>query len=131
MIGDWLHAAESDPQLMAVRQQEELIVQITELISIAMEKQGISKADLAQRLGKSRPFITQVLSGEANLTLRTIADMFTAMGLEVCVGYRDIQESEATIPNDDFVFSWNAIIRKWPEQPITWAVPPSTTWLAS
>lgn len=131
MIGDWLHAAESDPQLMAIRQQEELIVQITELISIAMEKRGVSKADIAQRLGKSRPFVTQVLSGEANLTLRTIADMFTAMGLEMCVGYRDIPEWDDPIATDDFVFSWNAIVQKWPEQPITWAVAPSTTWLAS
>ena len=97
MIGDWLRAAETDKKLLAIRQQEELIVQVTELISVAMERQGLTKADLAARLGKSRPFVTQVLSGDANMTLKTAADLFTALGLELHVGYRKLDHPAAPI----------------------------------
>lgn len=88
MIGDWLHAADKDERLSSVRQQEELIVQVTELIAVAMEQGGVSKSVLAKRLGKSPAFVTQLLAGNANMTLRTIADLFTALGLELHVGYR-------------------------------------------
>ncbi len=65
--------------------QEDLILDITELLSAAMEDKRVTKSELAKRLGKTKGFITQVLSGNRNLTLRTIADIADALGFRVQV----------------------------------------------
>jgi ribosome-binding protein aMBF1 (putative translation factor) len=65
--------------------QEDLILDVTELLSAAMEDKRITKSELAKRLGKTKGFITQVLSGNRNLTLRTIADIADALGFRVRV----------------------------------------------
>ena len=62
--------------------QEDLILEVTEALSELMARDGVTKADLARRLGKSEGFVTQILAGGRNLTLRTIADVSD------CLGYR-------------------------------------------
>jgi len=63
--------------------QEELLVDAQEEIAIAMSREHVSKAELAKRLGRSRPFVTQILNSGRNLTLRTWADIATALGHRV------------------------------------------------
>lgn len=75
--------------------QEDLILEMTELLSAAMEDERITKSELAKRLGKTKGFVTQVLSGNRNLTLRTIADIADALGFRVRVG-RESLPSAAT-----------------------------------
>lgn len=65
--------------------QEELILEVTEALAEAMNRQGVTKAELARRLGKSRGFVSQVLAGGRNLTLRTIADVADALGCQIRV----------------------------------------------
>lgn len=65
--------------------QEELILEVTEALAGAMIRQGITKAELARRLGKSKGFVSQVLAGNRNLTLRTIADIGDALACQVRV----------------------------------------------
>jgi transcriptional regulator with XRE-family HTH domain len=67
-------------------QQEELILEATELLATIMSENKISKADLARRLGKSKAFVTQCLNGGQNLTLRTLADLFGAVGFRLQLG---------------------------------------------
>ncbi len=67
-------------------QQEELILEATELLATIMSENGISKADLARRLRKSKAFVTQCLNGGQNLTLRTLADLFGAIGYKLELG---------------------------------------------
>lgn len=62
--------------------QEAFILEATEQLSEALENEGITKAELADRLGKTKGFVSQVLTGGRNLTLRTIADFSTALGCE-------------------------------------------------
>ncbi|PRH81978.1 helix-turn-helix domain-containing protein [Arenimonas caeni] len=59
--------------------QEELIVSVTGSIIDAMDRAQLSKADLAAKLGVSRSYITQILSGNRNMTLRTLADISHAI----------------------------------------------------
>jgi len=61
-------------------QQEDLIMQVLEELSRALETKNISKTWLAQRLGKTKGFVSQILSGGRNLTLRTVADVCWATG---------------------------------------------------
>ncbi len=61
-------------------QREHLATEITEVISHMMDDQGVSRAELASRLGKSRAYVTKMLRYGSNLTVHTIADVFTALG---------------------------------------------------
>ena len=64
-------------------QQERAILEVTELICQVMEETGVCRSELAERLGKSKGFISQLLDGRANMTIRTIADVFAALGSTV------------------------------------------------
>lgn len=55
--------------------EERLILEATELIEELLEQQGINRKELADRLGKSKGHVSQLLSGERNLTLKTLADL--------------------------------------------------------
>jgi transcriptional regulator with XRE-family HTH domain len=61
-------------------QRERLATEITELIARVMDDQGVSRAELASRLGKSRAYVTKMLRHGSNLTVHTIADVFAALG---------------------------------------------------
>lgn len=65
--------------------QESAILGVTELICRLMEELGVSKAELARRLDKSRAYVTQILDGRSNLTVRSIADVLWALGSELKV----------------------------------------------
>jgi transcriptional regulator with XRE-family HTH domain len=77
--------------------QEELILEITELLARVMEQNGVTKADIARKLKKTKPFVSQCLSGEQNLTLRTVADLFGALGYKMQVGATAIEDSGKAI----------------------------------
>lgn len=88
MIADWLDPTRMSKDSLRILQQEGLIFEVTELIAEAMQDKGVTKAELAKRLGKSRSFVTQLLDGTANMTLKTVADVFTVMELELTVTRR-------------------------------------------
>lgn len=48
------------------------ILEFTESLTAAMEAQGVSRADLARRLGVSAAYVTKMLRGNANFTLRSM-----------------------------------------------------------
>jgi transcriptional regulator with XRE-family HTH domain len=61
---------------------EELSLLVTQLmneINWHMRERGLTRADLASRMGVSPGRISQVLSGGENLTLRTLACLATAL----------------------------------------------------
>jgi transcriptional regulator with XRE-family HTH domain len=59
-----------------------LITQVTNEINWNMREHGITRADLASRMGVSPGRVSQVLSGGDNLTLRTLAALATALDAE-------------------------------------------------
>ncbi|MBI1903268.1 MAG: XRE family transcriptional regulator [Planctomycetia bacterium] len=61
-------------------EQERAIYDVTGLVENVMEKERVSRTDLANRLGKTRGWVTQLLDGEANKTVRTLADVFAVLG---------------------------------------------------
>jgi antitoxin component HigA of HigAB toxin-antitoxin module len=52
-------------------------------IQIAMDESGLKKSELADKLGRPRSFISRILSGNHNLTIRTMARVFGACGFEI------------------------------------------------
>ncbi len=65
--------------------REALIMNLTEDFLVAMEKSGISKAELARLLHKSKSFVTQTLGGSRNMTLRTLSDIAFNLELDVSI----------------------------------------------
>ena len=59
-----------------------LLYDIAEDIYVAMEEQGLSQADLAERIGAKRQFVNRFLNTPHNTTLRTVVRLATALGLE-------------------------------------------------
>ena len=56
-----------------------LITQLTNEINWYMRERGLSRADLAARMGVSPGRVSQILGGGENLTLRTLAALSTAL----------------------------------------------------
>lgn len=69
-----------DPKQMRAYQQELLILAVTNRICELMEEQKVTRADLARRLGTTKGYITQLLDGRSNITLRKLADVMGALG---------------------------------------------------
>jgi transcriptional regulator with XRE-family HTH domain len=63
--------------------QEDLIMEVTETLCELLEKEKVSRKELAERLGKSKGFVSQLLNGGRNLTLRTVADILHVLGYKV------------------------------------------------
>jgi plasmid maintenance system antidote protein VapI len=61
------------------------IIEFTQEVSSLMEKQGVSRAELARRLETSRAYVTKLLDGNANFTLYTMTKVAMALGTAVHV----------------------------------------------
>ncbi len=61
--------------------REDLIYNVTEELLVQMEELGVTKLELARRLGKSRSYVTQMLSGARNMTLGTLSDICFELGI--------------------------------------------------
>src|SRR4030043_849503 len=72
-----------DEEFRRLFAQEDLILEVTETICELLENEKISRKELADRLGKSKGFISQLLNGGRNLTLRTVADILHVLGYKV------------------------------------------------
>lgn len=72
-----------DPEFRRLLSVEALVAEASEMIAKLMDEQNISKADLARRLNKSRAWVTQLLSGNANMTVRTLAELAYTLEAEV------------------------------------------------
>ncbi len=62
---------------------EELILDLTEQIVAIMRNEGINRTELAKRLNVSKAFITKILNGNPNLTLRTMASLAKSLGCNI------------------------------------------------
>jgi hypothetical protein len=72
-----------DPEQRRIFEQESLAFEAAELIATLMHRGDVSKTELAKRIGKSKAFVTQVLSGSRNMTLHTFADLAFALGHKI------------------------------------------------
>lgn len=61
-------------------------------LTVLLAQAGLSRAELAKRLGWSRARVTQVLSGEGNLTIETVFAVAQALGHTFDVVFRKQDE---------------------------------------
>ena len=76
--------------------EEDLILHVTTRICQLMEQKSVSRSELAKELRVTRAYVTGLLSGSRNMTLRTLADVFFALGRKI--GFND-----RAIARTDFV----------------------------
>lgn len=81
-------AAERDPAYW----KERAVLSATEEIALAMERAGVSRAELARRLGSSPAYVTKILRGNANFTLDSLSRLARALGGELKVQILPPQE---------------------------------------
>jgi transcriptional regulator with XRE-family HTH domain len=79
------------PDNMRCFQQERAIYEVTELIEKLMANLGVTRTQLASKLGQSKAWVTQLLDGEKNKTIRTVADVFAVLGHEFHGSCKPIQ----------------------------------------
>ena len=72
-----------DKEFARLMAQEDLIMDVTEAFCEILEERNISRSRLARMMGKTKSYISQILNGSRNLTLRTIADMAFCLGYKV------------------------------------------------
>lgn len=78
---NWLARELPDPNDQREYAQERCIVAVTEALAEAISNAGISNTELARRLGVTPARVSHILS-ERNLTLKSVADVLWACGLE-------------------------------------------------
>ena len=66
---------------------EKILIQLGEDICRFMRDQQISRAEVAERLGVSRAYVTKVLNGNPNLTIKTLLKLSDALGRELAIHF--------------------------------------------
>jgi len=88
----------ASPENMRLYQQERAISEITGLIWKALKDDELSQVALAERLGKTKGFVCQLLEDGANKTIRTVADVFAVLGQELHFEIRPINGGRRIAP---------------------------------
>lgn len=76
---------DDDPEFVADR----LKADVVEALLRALEKRGMNQNDLAERLNKSRQWVSRILNETDNFTLATIAKLASAVGMRPFINFAD------------------------------------------
>ena len=83
---DKLEEFESDPEFIL----EGLLLEINEIILESLEKKGLSKKEFAEELNVSPAYVTKLLNGNPNLTLKSLIKIATVLDAKLYIGFEDI-----------------------------------------
>lgn len=86
---DWIERLSADTRSRAIVEQERLLVEVTESIAALMSQLDVHRSELAKRIGRSPAYVTKILRGDNNFTLRTLSDVFFALGRSVHLSLGD------------------------------------------
>jgi transcriptional regulator with XRE-family HTH domain len=59
------------------------ILEFTESLVREMERQGVTRSELARRIGATPAYVTKILRGKANFTLETMVRLARALGADL------------------------------------------------
>jgi len=60
------------------------------LVATYMEKEGINQSQLAERLGCTKGYVSQILRGEFNYTLKKLIELALAIGMVPKITYKSL-----------------------------------------
>lgn len=64
---------------------EQLIIDFSELVVMKMQEQKLKRVDLAERLNVSKSFITKILNGNPNMTVKTMVSIANVLNCNLWV----------------------------------------------
>ncbi|MEO0075794.1 MAG: helix-turn-helix transcriptional regulator [candidate division WOR-3 bacterium] len=99
---DYLEKFKDDVEFIT----EEVIIEFTEKIVDRMEKLNLSRTELAKKLGVSKAFITKILNGNPNLTVKTMVSIAKALecklDIELCPEGFETRKKFENFVKEDF-----------------------------
>jgi transcriptional regulator with XRE-family HTH domain len=124
MTAKWIERLRESVEGRRLIERERLIMQATEAIATLLQDQDVSRAELARRIGKSPAFVTKVLRGDNNFTLRTLSDIFFALNRSAHLSLGDVGDvialctTRPSAPHCLESANWgNPPRAKWADQP--------------
>jgi transcriptional regulator with XRE-family HTH domain len=78
---------------------ERLELQIRNLIAKLMDEHGVNRTELGRRLKVSKSYITQLLSGNQNMTLRTVGEVLHELGYRLRTQPEPLEEETSSNPS--------------------------------
>lgn len=98
--------------------REDLVFNVTEDLLVMLEDLNVSKAELARRLGKSKSYVSQVLSGSRNMTLGSFSDICFALGFkpEIKIPVKPVEQGETYWTRVDKMTATKPVATKSPSQ---------------
>ena len=66
---------------------EKILLQLGEDLCLLMEHQQLNRTQLAERMGVSPAYITKILDGNPNLTIKSLLKLSDALGRELTVQF--------------------------------------------
>ena len=117
MKKNFIESLMSDREGRKLYFREDLIFEVTEAICKVMEQKGVSKAELSKLAGVSKSNITQLLSGDHNMQLATVADLLFALDckLQVSPASLDVEsiiQSASAAPDNQWVPSEDFLVKQ-------------------
>src|SRR5487761_1191192 len=86
--------AQIDEEMLA------LVTQLTNEVNWHLRERGLTRADLAARMGVSPGRVSQILGGGENLTLRTLAALSTALDARFDIALSALKAEDAFTSRD-------------------------------
>lgn len=71
---------------------ERTMMEVTELICKDMERNKVTKSNLAKMLNKSESYVTQLLDGNINLTLKELSEIMALLGRQIVLDSTEIRK---------------------------------------
>ena len=75
----------TDPVYRRAYAIESAMADAAETVARAMADKNMKKADLARELGRSRAWVTQLLNGSQNATIRTLAEVLYELNAKLVI----------------------------------------------
>jgi transcriptional regulator with XRE-family HTH domain len=72
-----------DKEFARIMAQEDLIMDVTENFCRILDEEKLNRSRLAQIMGKTKGYVSQLLNGNRNITLRVLSDIAYSLGYTV------------------------------------------------
>lgn len=82
---------ETDREVQKLYEEEGLVLEVTEAICELLQKQNVKRVELAKRLCVDKSYITQLLDGSSNMTLKTISDVLFCLDSRAKIQIESLQ----------------------------------------
>ncbi len=81
---------------------EGLILDISTKLKRLMEKKGVTKKQLAERMDVSPSYVTKIFGG-SNISFKTLAKILAALEIDATISIGEWGKKEETIHSDDMI----------------------------